>query len=311
MKLSPATTEPRNDELSALITREFDVSVRVGTAERPRQTPAAAIVDVIDRETELIDVNRNTTLTRIAGALRRVGLKDDELLSTLLQIDQRRCRPPLGKQEVSQIARSIGKYAPAADTFPTTETGDAEFFASIFGDRVRYDWRQGRWLVFAGHRWIADSDGELHRLATEALRARQRAAFALKEGDERKRRLKWAIDGESRRRHENVIALARSKPPLSDRGDGWDATPMWLAAPNGIIELETGALRPGRATDRITMSVRVPYDPDTACPLWERTIAEVFSGDADLISYFQRALGYSVSGDCREECLFMCCGSCQ
>lgn len=261
------------------------------------------------RRSAEIHVDRNIALTRLAGALRRQGLDFDAILAALRKHNAEHVHPPVDDQELKQIVRSVCRYAPAEDTFPTTETGDAEFFASIFGDRVRFDWRQGRWLVFAGHRWIADSNGELHRLATEAIRARQAATFALKEGDDRKRRLKWAADGESRRRQENLIALARSKAPLSDPGDGWDSTPTLLATPNGIVDLETGVLRPGVAADRITMSVRVPYDPSAECPLFVRTVKEVFNGDQDLIAYFQRALGYSISGDCREECLFLCWGA--
>jgi phage/plasmid-associated DNA primase len=67
----------------------------------------------------------------------------------------------------------------------------------------------------------------------------------------------WAVNGESRRRITNTLALAQSVPPLNDRGDGWDPDPMLLGAPNGVIDLTTGTLRPAAPEDRVTLRVRV------------------------------------------------------
>src|SRR5262249_53133992 len=43
-------------------------------------------------------------------------------------------------------------------------------------------------------------------------------------------------------------------------------------------------------------------------PRWLRFLDEVFSGDADLIAYLQRAVGYTLTGDTREQCYFMLFG---
>jgi putative DNA primase/helicase len=56
------------------------------------------------------------------------------------------------------------------------------------------------------------------------------------------------------------------------------------------------------------MRVRAPYDPDAKCPLFDQTVNEIFLGDRDLITYVDRFLGYSLSGDCREEALVVCWG---
>ena len=192
--------------------------------------------------------------------------------------------------------------------FPLTEAGDAEFFAQRYGDRVRYDHRRGRWLVFVGHRWIPDDDGELRRLALKSMRQRQQAALAIEDQDRRQNTARWALGGESRRRIENMLELAKNLPGVADSGDGWDADPWLLAVQNGVVDLRSGRLRPGAASDRITMSARVEYSPSAQCPLWERTIDEILGGDRELIDYIHRALGYSISGDCREECLMLCWG---
>ena len=65
----------------------------------------------------LIGENRNNTLTKEAGWLRRHGYSADEIEAALLKVNANRCRPPLDDSEVSSIAQSVAKYSPAADAF--------------------------------------------------------------------------------------------------------------------------------------------------------------------------------------------------
>src|SRR5688500_1470989 len=91
--------------------------------------------------------------------------------------------------------------------FPLTEAGDAEHFASMFGDQLLFDHRRGRWLVFRRHRWTEDGDGKASRLALKAMRSRQKYAMTINHESERQICLKWAIGGEARKRIENMLAL--------------------------------------------------------------------------------------------------------
>ncbi len=55
---------------------------------------------------------RNGTLARLAGAMRRVGMSQAEILAALAKINQDRCRPSLPDREVGRIAASIARYEP-------------------------------------------------------------------------------------------------------------------------------------------------------------------------------------------------------
>jgi putative DNA primase/helicase len=78
---------------------------------------------------------------------------------------------------------------------------------------------------------------------------------------------------------------------------------------NGTLDLSTGKLREARREDLITRATDVPYDPLATAPRWERFLYEVFGGDSEIIEYVQRAVGYSLTGDTREQCFFLLCGS--
>lgn len=55
---------------------------------------------------------RNSTLARLAGAMRRVGMSRDEIFAALERANRDRCTPPLSTREVCRIADSIARYEP-------------------------------------------------------------------------------------------------------------------------------------------------------------------------------------------------------
>lgn len=62
---------------------------------------------------------RNCTLTSLAGSMRRPGMTPEEIAAGLLEVNTRRCRPPLSEAEVRKIAGSVAQYEPAADNEDT------------------------------------------------------------------------------------------------------------------------------------------------------------------------------------------------
>jgi putative DNA primase/helicase len=186
-------------------------------------------------------------------------------------------------------------------TFNRTDAGNGEALAFLYGDRLRFDWKRQRWLCWGDHTWRPATDGDLTTLAKRAARERYVAAGAADDLESRK----WAFGSESKGRVEAALYFARAEPPITDPGDGWDGNPMLLGCPNGIVELETGTFRPGRPEDRVTLQVGVPYDPQAECPRWLQFLEEVFGGDADLINFVWRAVGYSLTGSTKSQCFFL------
>lgn len=192
--------------------------------------------------------------------------------------------------------------------YPLTDTGNAEILISLFGDSIRYDHRRKRWLIWEDHRWRPDADGTITKMAIESSRERARRAVDL-EHDQRIQENRWAIQSESKLRLDAMTSIAKNLDPVADKGEGWDANPMLLSCPNGILNLTTGEFRDGKQEDRITMSTRAEYHPEAGCPLWKKFIGEVFQNDEELIHFVQKALGYSLTGDISEQVLFFCYGS--
>jgi len=58
---------------------------------------------------------RNTTLTSLAGSMRRRGMTEEGIKAALLEENSQRCYPPLDKREVEGIAKNVSRYEPVSD----------------------------------------------------------------------------------------------------------------------------------------------------------------------------------------------------
>ncbi|CAN5470169.1 hypothetical protein BH11PLA2_BH11PLA2_21110 [soil metagenome] len=72
---------------------------------------------------------RNATLARLAGAMRRVGMGAAEIAAALHQSNQR-CVPPLAEREVERIAASIARYAPDDISVAVAENHYGQMYAA-------------------------------------------------------------------------------------------------------------------------------------------------------------------------------------
>jgi P4 family phage/plasmid primase-like protien len=103
----------------------------------------------------------------------------------------------------------------------------------------------------------------------------------------------------------NLEALAKLHLETDDPFDG---APDLISVPSGMLDLRTGALRARVAEDRCSRVL--PFDPrfPAQCTKWETFLWEVTCFDGEMVSYLQRAVGYSLTGHTRENKLFWLTG---
>ena len=72
---------------------------------------------------------RNATLAKLAGTMRRVGMSRAEIAAALARVNQDRCRPPLADREVEKVATSIACYDPDQIAVALAENHWQQLFA--------------------------------------------------------------------------------------------------------------------------------------------------------------------------------------
>jgi putative DNA primase/helicase len=183
--------------------------------------------------------------------------------------------------------------------------------AHVLGDALqgRAAWvDEWGWLVWDGCRWVRDPNAvRVLALAREILPAYY-AERATRAADARVQQELYRAAAKacsvSHLRHALDLARGRLLTPR----ERFDADPFLLNTPSGIVDLRTGALCPHAPEHYLTKLTNAPYDPDADAPTWAQFLDDVFLGDAELIDYMQVALGYSITGDTREQKMFMCYG---
>ena len=180
-------------------------------------------------------------------------------------------------KKVEKTSADVSKNSKATrgklrHAFPCTDAGNAEIFVAYCEDYVRFDHQQQRWLVWnrVKRRWVEDKQGKVHLLMKQTARQRAKIAAALHSTEDNKewkeKEFKWAVNSENRYRIDAALELAKSEPPISDSGEGWDSNPWLFGVANGIVDLRTGKLRQERPEDRVTKHSPVRFDPDAKCP---------------------------------------------
>jgi putative DNA primase/helicase len=197
-----------------------------------------------------------------------------------------------------------------ATPFPLTDIGNAQRLEARHGRDILWCDGMGRWLHWTGLRWEQTGQTILIDLAKDTALAIDDEAKAESDPDRKIALFKWAKASGSGRAVAAMVALTKTVTGgLAVEADHLDADPMLLGVENGTVDLRTGRLRPPERADLITKSCRAPFDPDAACPRWERFLADVFAGDAEVIAYVQRAAGYSLTGKISERVIFIEHGS--
>jgi putative DNA primase/helicase len=201
------------------------------------------------------------------------------------------------------LAKEHG-YIPTSGEERCTDTGNAQRLVRLFGKGLRFVPTFGKWLFWDGARWAFDEDGQIYRFAKQTAKSLYEEAVREPNDDRRRALAKHAANSENASRIEAMIRLAWSEPGVSLQPAALDADDWSLNVHNGTLDLKTGALRRARESDFNTKRASVAFDPNAVCPSWERFVLEVMGGDVELVSYLQRALGYSLTGNTSEQCVF-------
>jgi putative DNA primase/helicase len=183
-----------------------------------------------------------------------------------------------------------------------TDLGNSERFIQRHGADVLYCYAWGAWLVWTGVRWERDDGGKVQRLAKATVRHTYKEAGEAEDEQERKALAQHATRSEAEARIRAMLELAKSEEPVSS--EDLDARPWLLNVQNGTIDLRTGTLQPHRREDLITKLAPVSYDPNATAPTWTAFLERV-QPDEEMRAFLQRAVGYSITGDTSEQCMFI------
>lgn len=195
--------------------------------------------------------------------------------------------------------------------YPHNDTGNANRFVDLFGANLRYSYQNRQWLFWDGKKWQEDFVGEIKKLADLCIQDMIKQAFEYDDEEKKDALLKWANKTASSKVKTAMITEAQHLGNIPVLMEQFDRHPDLLNCQNGIINLRNGELMPHDPNAMMTKISFCEYDPDPdKKPVrWLQFLDEITDGDKELQRYIQKAVGYSLTGSIREQCMFFCYGT--
>lgn len=205
-----------------------------------------------------------------------------------------------------QVGIEVENFLQSIDIH-NTDLGNSQRIINSFGDIIRYCGTWKKWLMWNDQygAWQIDDSGKVLRLARKTIQNIFEEASGLDDSNERKKIVTWGLASESATRIQAMVKLAESGEGIAISPSDLDRNPWLLSCQNGTIDLRTGQLKEYDKSDLITKVIPVTFDSNAKCPKWLSFLDRIMAGNERLISFLQRAVGYTLTGDTREQCFFI------
>lgn len=218
-------------------------------------------------------------------------------------------QPPV-KFRVKIGSRAGESGAAEPKLYTLDDMGNAKRFLDLFGEDFRYNYTDKTFLYWDGCRWAADQTSAVERSADVSVEAMSaEAEWYEKNGDEdaAKAFRKHIKASRSNKSKTNMLKEVQHNMPIMPFQ--LDKHKMAFNVPNGTLSLKSGQLVPAKRDYFITKFSPVEFTDNADCPMWRRFLDDIFGGDKELIRYIQKAVGYSMTGDTSEQCVFFLYGT--
>lgn len=202
------------------------------------------------------------------------------------------------------------------------DIGNAERLVLVAEGRIRFVVDMQKWIIWhvEDGRWCIDETGRIRQIAKETIQVMTASARELPK-EKRAKFRRFAIQSGNRHKLLAAIDLATTerirddlRTQISVRASDLDRDPFLIGVrPAGpgepaVIDLRSGAVLTGSPADLMTKQCPVIYDRAARCPRWLQFLFEIFDGDAEMVRWIQKAIGYSLTGDVTEQMFFVLFG---
>lgn len=192
--------------------------------------------------------------------------------------------------------------------YDLSDTGNAQRFIDRFGKNIRYNFDNKCWVVFDGKTWIRDNK-QIVKTQADILIEEMKVEM-VKEPDKelQKEMAKNIRHLSSNSGKEAMLKEAMHIGSIPTVNADYDNENYKLNCFNGVVDLKTGELLPHDRTYMMSKNTNLKVDMENEPKRWKQFLLEVFNGSQDLVDYIQTAVGYTLTGDTKEQCFFQCYG---
>lgn len=217
------------------------------------------------------------------------------------------CQEVYNPQKTDNYSISIGTQM---KMHTLDDTGNAQRMYDLCGDVVRYCYTDRRWLSYQGGKWLYDTKGSVFMWADKVLDSMKSELklWAEHEGgamfEDYKKHMKKTRSSSSKKAMvkelEHLVAVSPNE---------LDTDKLLVNTKNGVLNLKDFSVKKHQPEFLMTRMLGTSISETPKKPeKWLAFLDQIFENDKELIRYIQKALGYSLSGDVSEQCVFFLYG---
>lgn len=295
-----------------IITDNDEVGEKYGASVAEQVCKTAAAVKLIRSADIYTDVKPKGDISDIAAELgdaeaRRLlseAVKRTEVFSAAPHITEQIIIPEAPTDNA--IIETLNKLKPQI-RFAYNDRGNGELFSAVFGRTAKYNVTAKEWYIYKDGYWQEDTGAmQVSRLAKELYDALLLYASSLP--DESKTNYISHVNKMGRLNvREIMIKDARDRNYV--KSEDFDRNIWLFNCRNGTYDLKNGYFRKHSPDDLISKMSNVVYDENAESPDFEKFLSEILLNDKDKMRYLLSALGYALTGDTSQECMFILYGS--
>ena len=210
---------------------------------------------------------------------------------------------------IESLSRDIKANCYIGGEMQFTDITNRDYFVKAYKDEVRYCITWDKFLIWNGKCWQIDSRGTVQEMCVDFLHKMYRGLRVINDQKIWIMFEKHLIRSESYRRIQALIGLLKMSKDLKIEDKELDTDNYLFNTDGQTINLRTSKIKIPCGKDLITKKSNFVFDKEAKCPTWDMFLLQIFNKDLELIRFVQKAMGYSLSGDMSEQCMFILWGT--
>lgn len=190
-----------------------------------------------------------------------------------------------------------------------TDVTNCMYFLKAYGHRLRYCKMWNKFLVWNGNCWEIDNRGTVEEWVLDFIHSMYRGLRVIRDPKLAADFEKHLIKSESFRRLQSLIGICQMSREIKVCDSDLDTHNYLLNTKNCAINLEKLKGKDCDIKDLATKCSNFIFDKEATCPTWDMFLLQIFNKDLELIHFIQKAMGYALTGDVSEQCLFILWGT--
>lgn len=256
-------------------------------------------------ELETDRINKAQDKYQVQNILKYCPITDALDLEEILKFAQGKIKALTG---VRPSLASVRGYLPRRHTdqkYQFTEDGNACRFVDRYNGTLKYILETGVWIAWASNAWAPISEAEVMELCRQTVLSMLDEAKKIEDNDEARGELiSFCALSQKASMFKHMMEIAKGDDAIKIHASDLDANPRYVAVQNGEIDLEKLEFIPADPKHYITMVMGVKYEKDADCPLWKKTVLEVFENSKNNAEFYRRISGYPLLGNPIEQKFF-------